>query len=151
MTTRLGSVLDRDEPSTEGGPSGRLTIDVLDTWLEPHTALEIVVPTRLMCARCEGGGCDACGRSGAIRIQGSEEERRLRITLSESARGLRLVRPLGAEAGLDQLILEFRPAAAPSELCHRVETVRRRPSMAPLVVVVLALVAAIIAALVVRR
>lgn len=148
MTTSLGSVLERDDLAD--GPRGRLTVDVLETWLDAGSAFEIVVPTRLACARCEGGGCDACGRSGAIRISGDEGERRIRITLSESARGVRLVRPLGADAGLDQLIVELRPAAVPSNFCRRVEAERRRPSFVPVFVIAM-LVVALIAAILLRR
>ena len=152
MTTPLGSVLERDDPSVETGPRGRLTVDVLDVWLEAGTVLEIVVPARLACARCDGGGCDACGRSGAIRIDRGEHDRTVRVTLSESARGLRLVRPFGADAGLDQLILELRPASVPSPYCRRGARLRASaaPSFVPLLVVI-AVLAAAIAAFVLRR
>jgi hypothetical protein len=148
MTTSLGSVLERDDLAD--GPRARLTVDVLDTWLEAGRVLEIVVPTRLACARCEGGGCDGCGKSGAIRIPAGEQERTVRITLSESARRLRLIRPLGLDAGLDQLIIELRPAAVPSDFCRRAQGEGQRTSFVPLLVL-LALVAASIAALVLRR
>ena len=148
MTTQLGNVLERDDPSVETGPRGRLIVDVLDAWLVAGTVLEIVLPARLACARCEGGGCDACGRSGAIRIDRGEHDRTVRVTLSESARGLRLVRPLGPDAGLDQLILELRPAAVPSPFCRRGTSARL--SFVPLLVVI-TLLTALIAALVLRR
>jgi len=150
MTT-LGSVLERDDHAD--GPRGRLTVDVLEPWLDGGSALEIVVPTRLACARCEGGGCDACAKSGAIRISGAEDLRRVRITLSQSARGLRLTRPLGPDAGLDQLVIELRPAAVASAFCRRVERRAGSKSLAPLValVVLVALALAVIGALVLRR
>ena len=150
MTTPLGSVLERDELSGEAGQRGRLTVDVLEAWLEAGTVLEIVVPGRLACARCEAGGCDGCGRSGAIRVPGDAQEGRLRITLSESARGLRLIRPLGPDAGLDQLVLELRPAPVPSDFCGRAQAERQRSSVVPLLVLVV-LVTALIAGLVLRR
>jgi len=148
MATPLGSVLERDEPSH--GPRGRLTVAVPEAWLEPGSVLEVVVPARLACARCEGGGCDACGRSGAIRLPGDEKDRALRITLSESARGVRLTRPFGADAGLDQLVIELRPAPVASELCRRVARPAQRPSLIALLVTI-ALVSALLAALVLRR
>jgi hypothetical protein len=148
MATPLGSVLEHDDLTA--GPRGRLTVDVLEAWLEAGTVLEIVVPVRLACARCEGGGCDACGKSGAIRINGGEQERSLQVTLSESARGLRLMRPLGADAGLDQLIVELRPAAVPSDFCRRVHGKGQKTFLIPLIVI-LALVSALIAALVLHR
>ena len=147
MTT-LGSVLERDDHAD--GPRGRLTVDLPEAWLDGGSALEIIVPTRLACARCEGGGCDACGKSGAIRISGGEDVRRVRITLSQSARGLRLTRPLGPDAGLDQLVIELRPAAVASAFCRRVERSAGSKSVAPVLVLV-ALVLAVIGALVLRR
>lgn len=148
MSTSLGSVLERDELTA--GPRGRLSVDVLETWLGAGAVLEIVVPARLVCARCEGGGCDACGRSGAIRIAGDEQERTFQVTLSESARGLRLTRPLGADVGLDQLILELRPAAEPSSSCRLARRAGPRASLIPLLVLI-ALVSALLAAVVLRR
>lgn len=151
MASPLGSVLERDDDT--GGPRGRLTVDVLETWLEAGTVLEIVVPKRLACARCGGGGCDGCGRSGAIRIEGGEEERALRITLSESTRGVRLSRPLGVDAGLDQLVIELRPAAVPSDFCRRTRGGGRGgPTRASIrLLVFIAFAAALIAALALRR
>ncbi len=148
MAVPLGSVLERDVLTA--GPHGRLAVDVLDAWLAPGTVLEVVVPGRLACARCEGGGCDACGKSGAIRLAGDERKRRLRITLSESARRVRLVRPLGEDAGLDQLVLELRPAAVPSDFCRRAQGGTAKRAIIPLLVF-LALVSALIAALVLHR
>ena len=148
MSASLGSVLEQDELST-AGPHGRLTVDVPEAWLAAGTVLELVVPARLTCARCEGGGCDACGRSGAIRLRGSDDERHLHITLSGAARGLRLIRPLGPDAGLDRLLVELRPAAVASELCRRVQA-PRRVSLGPTFVVI-GIVAALIAAFLLRR
>jgi hypothetical protein len=149
MSTPLGSVLEHEDLTA--GTRGRLSVDVLDAWLAPGTLLELVVPVRLACARCDGGGCDACGKSGAIRISGDEQKRSLRITLSESARGVRLVRPLGEDAGLDQLVIELRPAAVPSAFCCRVEGRGDRTSVILRLLVFIALVVALIAALVVHR
>lgn len=134
-----------------------MTVDVPESWLEAGTVLEIVVPKRLACARCDGGGCDGCGRSGAIRIDESEEARTVRITLSESARAVRLIRPLGADAGLDQLVVELRPAAVASELCRRVRGGPRGNGHGILtharlrLLVLVAFVVAVIVALALRR
>lgn len=35
-------------------------------WLEEGASVSIVLPRLLNCARCEGGGCDVCGRKGAF-------------------------------------------------------------------------------------
>ncbi len=150
MATPLGNVLARDDMTGQAGPRGRLNLDVLDTWLEPATVLEIVVPARLACARCDGGGCDGCEKSGAIRVHGGEQERILRITLSESARAIRLIEPLGQDAGLDQLVIYLRAAAVPSDSCRRLRGQTRMTRFVP-VVVSIALAAALIAALLLRR
>jgi hypothetical protein len=49
-------------------------IEVPEAWFEEGAHLEIELPPRLVCARCEGGGCDACGRSGAITLHSQNEE-----------------------------------------------------------------------------
>ncbi len=35
-------------------------------WLEEGASMSILLPRLLPCARCEGGGCDVCGRKGAF-------------------------------------------------------------------------------------
>ena len=58
--------------------------------------------------RCDGGGCDSCGRSGAIRLDLSEAERTTHVVLPAEARDamrIRLVKPV---EGLEQLTLEVR-------------------------------------------
>lgn len=74
----------------------------------------------------------------------------VRVTLSESARALRLMRPLGVDAGLDQLIIELRPALVPSDFCRCVAGDGRRTAFVPLLVFI-ALVVMSIVALALRR
>jgi hypothetical protein len=64
------------------GADGSLTITVPPQWLEQGSRLLVRVPKKLVCAACEGGGCDACARSGALTLpETSEEERVLAVTL----------------------------------------------------------------------
>jgi hypothetical protein len=49
-------------------------IEVPEAWFEEGAHLEIELPQRLVCARCEGGGCDACGRAGAITLYAQDED-----------------------------------------------------------------------------
>lgn len=42
-------------------------------WLDEGAAIELELPRNLACAKCKGGGCDACGRSGAISLRGRNE------------------------------------------------------------------------------
>lgn len=78
--TRLGQVtLDLDAPR---GPDGIFSISVPAAWLEQGSKLLVRMPKKLVCAACEGGGCDLCGRSGALALpEMSEEDRILDVTL----------------------------------------------------------------------
>jgi hypothetical protein len=42
-------------------------------WLVTGEVIELELPRNLACATCGGGGCDACGRSGAITLRRREE------------------------------------------------------------------------------
>ncbi|HSO40362.1 MAG TPA: hypothetical protein VLT33_47880 [Labilithrix sp.] len=127
----LGRLLDPEELDRRGGATGRLTVDVLEAWLESGDAVEIIVPQRLACARCEGGGCDACGRSGAFRVTVDEAARTLQLTLPVAGPGrsvVRLVRPFGAAAGVEQLWVELRASAQASPFCRQLP---RAPAASP--------------------
>jgi hypothetical protein len=129
----LGRVLDPNELDRADGQRGRLTIDVLTEWLVAGDTVELVAPARIVCARCEGGGCDACERSGALRLNGDVTARTIRLTLppTTSSRVLvRLLRPLGDDAGLEQLSVEVRASSTPGASCRRVEPATSRgPSL----------------------
>ncbi len=42
-------------------------------WLAVGEVVELELPRNLACATCGGGGCDACGRSGAITLRKRDE------------------------------------------------------------------------------
>ena len=42
-------------------------------WLVVGEVIELELPRNLSCATCGGGGCDACGRSGAITLRKRDE------------------------------------------------------------------------------
>jgi hypothetical protein len=150
----LARVLDKDAIEGATGPAACTSVRVPREWLARGDVIELVVPARLACARCEGGGCDQCNRSGGLRIEGDEAARRIRIGLPKriegSAFSIRLLSPLGDGAMLDVLVVEIVAADAPSESCTRVETREAgRRSLRPVVMigfVVLAAIAAIAAA-----
>lgn len=125
----LGRVLDPEELDDAEGPRGKLAVDVPQEWMAAGDAIEIVIPRRVACARCDGGGCDECSRSGALRIEGDDDARTVRLSLPEEPAAVRLVRPLGEDANLEQLVVELR--ACPEASAY----VRRVPSELPLVVV----------------
>jgi len=54
---------DVDEPR---GPDVLHNVEVPMEWLEEGASISIGLPRLLICARCEGGGCDVCGRKGAF-------------------------------------------------------------------------------------
>ena len=131
--SKLARVLDPEELDRAEGSRGRFVLDLPEAWLEAGGAIELVVPARVTCARCDGGGCDDCGRSGGLRLGGDELARTLQLALPaathdfRAARSIvRLARPLGASAELDQLWIELRPAPEPSPFCKRVPHDRGR-------------------------
>lgn len=51
-------------------------------WLLHGKLVELALPRNLTCAACEGGGCDRCGRSGAIALRArGEPAESLQLTL----------------------------------------------------------------------
>src|SRR5690242_3451348 len=63
----LGRVVDPRALDASSGARARLRVGVPAAWLAEGGELELRVPARLACARCDGGGCDGCARSGALR------------------------------------------------------------------------------------
>jgi len=45
------------------------SIEVPQAWFLVGATLQLVLPRLLTCARCDGGGCDACERRGAFEQQ----------------------------------------------------------------------------------
>lgn len=103
------------------GARGWLAIDVDPAWLAAGDTVEITIPGRLRCARCDGGGCDGCDRSGAVRPR-EDTPRTIRVTLPRATGPVlvRIAAPLGEEAGLAQLVLEVRPGTPAPDL-RRIE------------------------------
>jgi hypothetical protein len=77
-------------------PRGRISIVVPRAWLRDGARLEVEVPARLRCDLCDGGGCDACARSGGYRAP--EPRIPIAITLprvSDDHLALRVTNPFG--------------------------------------------------------
>jgi len=55
------------------GPDVSYRIRVPAAWLESGEVVEFELPRNLTCAACEGGGCDACQRAGAITLRARHE------------------------------------------------------------------------------
>ena len=62
-------------------------VKVQREWLVVGEVIELELPRNLACATCGGGGCDACGRSGAITLRQREEPAEMvEITLPARSR-----------------------------------------------------------------
>ncbi len=88
-------------------PRGRVSIVVPQKWLREGARLSVEVPAKIRCDLCDGGGCDACARSGAYRVEASAIE----ITLprvSDDALALRVTNPF---ADREPALLLVRVAA----------------------------------------
>jgi hypothetical protein len=68
------------------GPDVLHRIRIARAWLTDGAVVEFEVPRNVMCAACEGGGCDKCERSGAFSLRGRNEPGELvRVTLPQRA------------------------------------------------------------------
>ncbi|AUX25289.1 hypothetical protein SOCEGT47_058330 [Sorangium cellulosum] len=164
----LGQLIDRGALDASGGSQGRLSLAVPAAWARDGAGIEISVPARICCARCDGGGCDSCDRSGAHRAPAESAARTLRLSLPADLTGcvtVRLVRPFGEHAPLEQLLVELRADTAASPGVLRVPpppssaTARSRaargpllgaPLSAPAVLATLAAIAAVVGLLLSR-
>ncbi len=109
MAQALGRVVDSAALDACSHPRGKHVIEVPAAWLGGE--ILVAFPVRIICARCDGGGCDGCHRRGGHRIEGDADARSVRVSLPHSMEGtvvLRLVRPFGNEATMTQLHLETR-------------------------------------------
>ncbi len=119
----LGRVLDPSALDACAGARARLRVEVPASWLAEGAVLRVTAPARLACARCDGGGCDACARSGALRAPTVAAERTLFASLSpghEGALTLRIPRPFGPDHDIQQLLLDVSVAEASSSCVVRV-------------------------------
>jgi len=67
---RVGQPLARvtTELEVPRGPDAEYRIDVHADWLRQGATVRIELPRKLPCPSCSGGGCDSCGRSGAVSL-----------------------------------------------------------------------------------
>lgn len=122
----LGRVADPAAHDAATGARGLLKVEVPAAWLEEGGTLVLDAPERLVCARCEGGGCEGCNNSGGLRAR--TEQREVRITLPAgvaSATRVRLEAPFGDDSPVRQLWVDLVPTAgqqAPSVRFHPART-----------------------------
>lgn len=88
-------------------PRGRVSIVVPTAWLRDGARLEVAVPARVRCDLCDGGGCDACERSGAYRV----DETNVAVTLPRVTDDVLALRVTNAFADKEPALLVVRIAA----------------------------------------
>jgi hypothetical protein len=70
--------------SKERGPDALYELRLPGEWLDQGASIEFELPRHLTCAACCGGGCDACGRSGALTVRGEDDPQEIvPVTLPE--------------------------------------------------------------------
>lgn len=160
--SELGQVVDPATLDAADGARGRLRVAVPEAWAAEQADIELTAPARVPCARCDGGGCDGCERSGAHRTPADPSARTVRLRLPErlgDGVALRLVRPFGDAAPLEQLFVEIVAGPEPSAGVARVAPLppalppgpsasaarARAPALIFLALVVLAIVAVVLA------
>lgn len=156
----LGKVADPAALDSCARARAHLRVDVLAAWLTEGAELELTVPARLACARCDGGGCDGCARSGALRAPEEAAARVLRARVPPRADGanvtlaLRLPDPFGEHHAIGQLLVELRAAPSASAMVRIVPApapaAPPKLAISPLAVTALIAFAAALAALLAR-
>lgn len=127
--TELGQVVDIEALDASSGARGLFRVRVPASWAAAGSQIALTVPARVECARCEGGGCDGCGKSGALRAPPDPSARALRVEIPKGSTGgvaLRLAHPFGEDAEIEQLIIEVRCGEAPSEGVSRIAALHPR-------------------------
>jgi len=102
-------LLDPAALDAKRSPRGRAAIVVPTEWLREGARLEVDLPARLRCDHCDGGGCDACGRSGAYKLP--DDRRPIALTLprvTDNELALRVTNPFG---DIEPTLLVVRVAA----------------------------------------
>lgn len=125
------------------GPDVLHRVKVRREWLTLGEVIELELPRNLSCAACGGGGCDTCGRSGAITLRKRDEPAEIvEVTLPvrssdevPDSRGITLRIPEqgglpepGSELPRGVLLLTVVPSAEPDPSIKRL---RGLPSKRP--------------------
>ena len=151
--TELARLVDPEALDRCDGARAVLRVEVPAAWLREGGPIRVRVPRRLACARCDGGGCDGCSRSGVLRAPEDEPSRLVEATLPATTAGaaaLRIARPFEAGSAVEQLVLEVRAGAAATDGVTRLVEPRspERPTATLVAVaVVVAALGALLAAL----
>jgi hypothetical protein len=144
----LGKLLDRDALDAEPGPRARAKITIPAGWADGASLVEVTLPRALECARCDGGGCDGCERSGALRGPAGDADRVVRVRLPKGLGegvAMRLAEPFGKASPIAQLWLEVRPGDPATRTARRLPGgARERRRILPRMVLAMTLLVAIL-------
>ncbi len=108
-------LLDPDALDRKRTPRARTSIVVPQRWLREGARLEVALAARLKCDACDGGGCDACARSGAFKLP--DDRRPISVTLprvTDDYLAVRVTNPFG-DREPTLLIVHVAAGEAPSE------------------------------------
>lgn len=128
-TTELGRVIDKQALADDEGARGVLRVNVPPSWVRKGSRITVALPARFECARCSGGGCDGCERSGALRAPPEPSARSMELIIppgSADGVAIRVAQPFGEAASIVQIIIEIRCAEAPSPCVSRIRERRFR-------------------------
>lgn len=115
---QLARLVDPEALARHDGARARMRVGAPADWAGNEVMVEVAA--RLCCASCEGGGCDRCGRSGAIRW--GDAPRTLCVHLPErlgDGVAVRLFDPFG-DASLGELVVEVVVAEHASPTLTRI-------------------------------
>lgn len=129
---QLAQVVDPEALDACDGARAKLALNIDRAWMRDGARLRIAAPKRMPCARCDGGGCDGCDRSGVLRGPDDAKARALTVELPADQPGqttvvLRLTKPFADDA-ISQLLLHLSPA---DEADARVTKLSRATALAP--------------------
>lgn len=146
MAKPLAQVTDVQALDALDGTAARVSIRVPATW--GGVTVEVSIPRMLTCDRCDGGGCDSCARSGALRAPKDGDVRRITMTLPTTIAPTKIRLPTPFEDPcIEQLFVEIRPGEL-SDSVRRLSPERAlaapaaapSPSMLPVMLCVAALI-----------
>jgi hypothetical protein len=109
----LARVVDPAELDAATAKRARASLSLPEGWLGEPSRIRFVVPRRLRCDACEGGGCAGCDNRGGFVVP-EELDRTVSLSLSGGLDGarVRVVPSFATCAGFDVLLVDIRRGEA---------------------------------------
>lgn len=109
----LGRVVDPAELDAASVRRARASLSLPEGWLGEPSRIRFVVPRRLSCDACGGGGCAGCDNRGGFVVP-EELDRTVCLSLSGGVDGVRVrvVPAFATLAGFDVLLVDIRRGEA---------------------------------------